>query len=683
MLRLILISSSCLFLSFSSFAQCAAGEVEVEVEIRTDAYAYEGYWELVPASNDCGTGTLLSGGNALVGCNGGSAQNQPSGGYANNQTIDAGPVCVTEGASYKIVYVDDWGDGGFEFIVRVNGYVTESFSGAGALHNFTFSAEEPPAFDLVMIDAPVKAYQAQGDIDIEASVYNAGTSTITDLVLNYEIDNGSTVSQSVSGLSIAHGETVTVTHPTPWTPAMDGEYDITIWHTDLNGSNPDANPNDDEVEVSVIIGPEVPNLLDNYLNSIPNVVQIATDDDAINLPTDLDFHPVLSRNELWVVNQDAEITGGSTVTIYEAGESTQTSEWRRDGNAWHFMSLPTGIAFSSDNQNFATSNGVYDANHDGGMPFTGPTLWSSDPNIYAQPSGGNGSHLDMLHATPNGQGVAHESGNRFWIFDGYNSDIVMYDFNEDHGPGNDDHSDGEILRYSDEEVEMDPQEDVPSHLAFDKETGWLYVVDHGNQRVIRIDTKTGTIGGSPSFGPFEALAQYNNVTGYTWETVVETDLDEPSGIDLIDNRMVVSDHATGEIIIYDISTMPAIELTRIATEAEGIMGVTIGPDGKVWYVDHEAETVNRVDWGSLSNESVVAAPSFRLYPNPSDGQLTVRNPTEASAQMELYTITGALVHQARLPEGRTAMDLSGLKPGIYLAKINGATGTYQQRVVLQ
>ena len=39
-------------------------------------------------------------------------------------------------------------------------------------------------------------------------------------------------------------------------------------------------------------------------------------------------------------------------------------------------------------------------------------------------------------------GIAYETGNVYWIFDGNNNDIVRYDFVADHGPGNTFHDDG-------------------------------------------------------------------------------------------------------------------------------------------------------------------------------------------------------------------------------------------------
>src|SRR5690606_14711560 len=282
---------------------------------------------------------------------------------------------------------------------------------------------------------------------------------------------------------------------------------------------------------------------------------------------------------------NTESTGGSTVTIYNAGEANQTTLWKRDGNAWHFMSLPTGIAFSQ-NGNFANSPGVYDANHNGGDAFTGPALWSSDMDIYAEESGGNGSHLDMTHQSPYSQGIAAEKDNVFWVFDGYSNDIVRNDFVDDHGPGNDYHADAIIRRYADDVVLLDANHLVVSHLVLDGEKQWLYVVDHGNNRVIRIDINTGTVGGTPPYPPNEPYDEYTMVTGYTQETVVASgDLSGPAGIDVIDDRMIVSEFESGHIVIYDISVMPALELHRIETGFSSLQGIKIGPEGKIWGVD--------------------------------------------------------------------------------------------------
>ncbi len=71
-------------LSLASYGQCGVGESEVFIEVTTDGYAYETYWELLPTGSPCGSGTIFSGGNALVGCAGGGLQLQQPGGYGNS-----------------------------------------------------------------------------------------------------------------------------------------------------------------------------------------------------------------------------------------------------------------------------------------------------------------------------------------------------------------------------------------------------------------------------------------------------------------------------------------------------------------------------------------------------------------------------------------------------------------------
>src|SRR5690606_37169917 len=161
--------------------------------------------------------------------------------------------------------------------------------------------------------------------------------------------------------------------------------------------------------------------------------------------------------------------------------------------------------------------GIRDANHTANGTFTGPTLWSSHPDINAQPCGGDGSHLDMLHGSPYSMGIAHEADNIYWVFDGYNEHIVQYDFNEDHGPGNDDHSDGEIRRFTDITVEKEGK--VPSHLILGKTTGWLYVVDNGNDRVLRVYINSATTM-SPNLPLINEPLTVNATMNADWEVII-------------------------------------------------------------------------------------------------------------------------------------------------------------------
>ncbi len=589
-------------------AQCSTGEVEVRLTINTDQYGNELYWQLVPQGNACGTGTIASGGNSLVGCNGGDLQNNPTGGYADNTTINAGPWCLTEGNSYDLFMVDDWDDGANRFTVSINGFPMYEYTttgGTGGYERFTFDASPPLAYNLGVTAITVPKYVSFGFQGVTGKLKNFSSNTITSLTLNYNVNNGAPVSANLGSLNILPYTEYSFTHPSQWATSDTGECVLKVWATNLNG-NADMDLSNDEKSTNVIVLPQVPFLIDQYLLVTPVLTDIATSANGIAVPRDLDFHPDLRRYELWTILKETENTGGKTVTIHNAGKPNQTSQVKQDGNAWHFMSLPTGIAFS-DNENFATSPGVYDANHDGGMPFTGPALWSSDPLIYAQPSGLNGSHYDMLHESPYSMGICHEKDNVFWVMDGNSGNVVRYDFGEPHVPGGSYHGDGIIWRYPDVTFVPHATHHIPSHCVLDKNTNQLYIVDLGSQLVLKMDITTGTPGSSLT--PHEATAEYRNYNNPVFSTAINSGLNQPCGIEVFKNRLLVSDYANGDILIYDITGSSTTYLGKVSTGAAGIMGIKVGPDGKIWYVNASQNKVVRID-GPIQNPAPLTCDSF-------------------------------------------------------------------------
>lgn len=314
---------------------------------------------------------------------------------------------------------------------------------------------------------------------------------------------------------------------------------------------------------------------------------MVTADDGLANPRDLEFNPEV-EGELWIVNQE---TNG-TVIVHDAGNDAQTSEERVDVMARHFMADVSSIAFGAPGT-FATCqesrddwNGVDQVEDD----FMGPTLWSSDLEVYCEVGQGGGakegSHLDMLHESPWCMGIAHEADNVYWVYDGLHGDIVRYDFQEDHGPGGSDHTDGIIHRYTDAVIAR--VEGVSSHMQL-VEDGWLYVADTGSGQIMRLDTASGELG-TRDLPNWDGLSEYRNVNDSSWEVWMDG-FSEPSGLLLSDDRLFVSDHATGEIVAFD---MDGAELGRITTSAEGIMG--LAHDGeRLWYADAAANEVLRVD----------------------------------------------------------------------------------------
>lgn len=317
---------------------------------------------------------------------------------------------------------------------------------------------------------------------------------------------------------------------------------------------------------------------------------IATAADGLNYPRDLGFHN--SRpNELWVVSQ----LDDSTLTITNVGMPNQLIEKRIDAFSLHFMEEASSMAFGSPDI-FATcheSNNTYN-NQAPPNNFMGPALWSADMGIYAvEDPIGLGSHLDMLHESPWCMGIAWQMDNIYWVFDGHDGSIVMYDFQMDHGPGYDDHSDGIIHRYVLGQVLRVP--DVPSHMEFNPADNNLYIVDTGHQRVAKLDITSGTPGPRlPAKERGTEHMRYDDAMLVDVVSAASLHLDTPSGLALHNNYIYVSDLALSRISAF---TMEGELVNHLDTglPTGSLMGITFGPDNKLYFVDAPGNRVIRID----------------------------------------------------------------------------------------
>ena len=608
---------------------------------------------------------------------------------------------VLEESTDKIYIVDQrhstGTSGGVTIGVQIDGSTAISVAGSPSItpisgsgnnyadnvyYEFIYGTQPNFDIDLTSIDVSPYLLLADAPFTVNGTINNLGSATITDFDINYSIDNGSTVTATVSSVNIASLASYTFNHATTWNAATTGSYNLKVWASNING-NPDQNTANDELTKDVIIGDpgSSPDIINSYLIGTETYTTIGTISDQVNTPQDLDFHPI--SNALWVINKGTEGSGGSVIRFENPGETNQTSEYREDGNAWHFMSLPSAIAFSDDNINFATSTAIQDANHN--TPpgiFAGPTLWSSDLSIFAMPSGGNGSHLDMLHQSPNCMGIAHEADNIFWVYDGYNQDIAQYNFMDDHGPGNSDHTDGIVRRYTEIDVLRDGE--IPSHLVLDKTTGWLYIVDVGNDRVLRLDINSGTLGSNLS-SPSESFLDHKAVVNVTWEVLIDSGLTEPSGIDVVGNHLVVSDHSTGDIVIYDISGTSAIELGRIQTGQQGICGLKVGTQGYIWYVNETLNTVVRIEPENiLPGIEFSEGHNFVVYPNPTNGVLNIElhESFHGNVAITVTDLLGRIVRMGNTKDSKYSMELNDVESGVYLIKIENGEQVRSKRFVL-
>ena len=322
---------------------------------------------------------------------------------------------------------------------------------------------------------------------------------------------------------------------------------------------------------------------------------IANARQGLRTPRDLEFNPDIP-SELWIVDERLE----GAILVFDATSDDRTFETRIDAAGAHFMSHVSSLAFGAPGT-FATCQESRNEVDPTSPDFMGPSLWPSDLDVFAAvgqrgEGGRNGSHLDMLHQSPLCMGIAHEAANVYWVADGAGGPrgsgglphIVRYDFGRDHGPGRSDHSDGRVLRYV--QAQFHPVAGVPSHLARDPGSDWLYYVETGRGQVRRLDTSTGEITRDLPLN-HETLAQYAEIGGAVVEDFVVDGLQRPSGIAIGPERIFVSDFETAELVAY---SHAGVELGRMDTDASALMGIALGPDGHLWYADGAYAEVVRI-----------------------------------------------------------------------------------------
>lgn len=321
-----------------------------------------------------------------------------------------------------------------------------------------------------------------------------------------------------------------------------------------------------------------------------DVSVVITAASRLALPRDLAFHPDVA-GQLWVINT----ADNSAVVIHDTGLPSQRTTWHAGSGGSHFFSQPAALAFGPGTPYLATIHEEDDYTQGpppGGTPqdFMGPTLWINDS---AEFEGGHASHYDMLHNSPNGVGIAWETGNAYWVFDGYHRSLTRYDFVGDHGPGGSDHSDAIIRRHADGLLGYAPG--IGSHVQHDPATGLVYAADTANARIVVLDPSTGAVG--MAISPNYDGCSQRMVNGSTLSTFIDGSaygMVSPSGLELWDGLMFVSDNATSRIFAFDM-TGGLVDYLDTGFPAGTLMGMSFDPtDGSLCVVDTLMARVLRI-----------------------------------------------------------------------------------------
>jgi hypothetical protein len=173
----------------------------------------------------------------------------------------------------------------------------------------------------------------------------------------------------------------------------------------------------------------------------------------------------------------------------------------------------------------------------------------------------------------------------------------------------------------------------------------------------------------------EALAEHAQITGFTWEVIIDSGLDRPCGIEIFENRLLVGDYATGDIMMFDMDN-DFDELGRIPTENAGLTGIKVGPDGNIWCTNRIQNQLFSVQPGDpnsvrdLKNEFHI-----NVSPNPVTDILNINIPQlefDTEAFISLTTATGQEVLRNENVTKNEQLNLVDLPNGIYFLNLYGS-----------
>jgi sugar lactone lactonase YvrE len=281
---------------------------------------------------------------------------------------------------------------------------------------------------------------------------------------------------------------------------------------------------------------------DRHTADSVRVREVANADDGLRVPRDLAFNPE-APEQLWITNY-----GSNSVTIVRhAGTDQRDADTRTTRGADHFLVQPSALAFGQPG--FMATAQEMDRVTQRTTPanFMGPTLWPSDYDTF---DGGHPSHLDMLHNSPNGNGIAWETENVYWVVDGAHGSLTRYDFARPHEPGGEDHSDANVRRFANGMFMF--MAGVSAHIEFDQMTRRLFLTEPARNRVLTFNPEGATMGAriTPNYDG----ARQNMMTGGTLEVFIDgamAGLERPSGLALVNNIFYITDNANSKIVAFN------------------------------------------------------------------------------------------------------------------------------------
>jgi len=130
-------------------------------------------------------------------------------------------------------------------------------------------------------------------------------------------------------------------------------------------------------------------------------------------------------------------------------------------------------------------------------------------------------------------------------------------------------------------------------LAWDGEKHLLYIADSGSGRILALDPNTGTVGGR--LRNMEPMAEaVEMLDAKLTEVVPAGTLQVPSGLHFHNGILYVTDAKTSQFFAFS-REGKLLQKLDTGLQPASLAGLTVGPDGKIWFTDRRAAKVLRLD----------------------------------------------------------------------------------------
>ncbi|MCB9235130.1 MAG: Omp28-related outer membrane protein [Bacteroidia bacterium] len=129
---------------------------------------------------------------------------------------------------------------------------TELGIGAGDDVVYTFKYTNN-TYDVTVTSTSMKYTVDAGAVSVTGDMANLGPVTLTSFNVNYSVNGGSTVTQSITGASIAPGGGgFTFVHSSPYTAVAGQKATVKMWIDNINGGNQDENHANDTLDHQMV-----------------------------------------------------------------------------------------------------------------------------------------------------------------------------------------------------------------------------------------------------------------------------------------------------------------------------------------------------------------------------------------------------------------------------------------------